>query len=132
MGDRTDHSRSMKLLALLLLGSLTLNFIGAKTYIVQTEDDEDNDGVARLVRSGWKPGKDVQIGSKWKGKGQDFAALKEPEVKGTGKGNDNKWEDGTKWQSGNNWNSTNKWKGKGGTTWTDDRNRRSWKNDDRK
>merc|ERR1719391_785639 len=113
----------MKLLALLLLGSLTLNFIGAKTYIVQTEEHEDNDGVARLVKSAWKPGKDVQIGSKWKGKGQDF--VREPEVWPTGKGNDNKWEDGTKWQSGNKWNSTNKWPtGKGndnkwedGTKW---------------
>merc|ERR1719402_1522010 len=71
----------MKLLALLLLGSLTISFILAKkTYIIETADDEDNNG-------------------------EDFAA----EVKGTEKSNENKdtwknnnkWKkDDTKWQSG--------------------------------
>merc|ERR1719357_2001885 len=84
----------MKLLAILLLGSLTISFIAAKkTYIIETADDEDNNG-------------------------EDFAA----EVKETGKSNENKdtWKDNNKWKKGDaKWQSGDKWKGKGGKTWTD-------------
>merc|ERR1719369_288720 len=88
----------MKLLALLLLGSLTISFIAAKkTYIIETADDEDNNG-------------------------EDFAA----EVKGKGdaKWQSDKW----KGKGGKTWtdkrgsreiDSKETEKEKGGKTWTD-------------
>merc|ERR1719309_810421 len=123
----------MKLLALLLLVSVILNFVGAKkTYIIETEDDGhwgkdieteddgDNDGEDFTAGDAkWKSGKKWKSGNKWKGKGEDFTA------------GDAKWKSGNKWkgkgedfaalppsevkkpEKGNN----NKWEKKNGTTW---------------
>merc|ERR1719244_1254070 len=141
----------MKLLVLLLLGSVILNFIGAKTYIIEaeddghwgkdieTEDDGDNDGEDFTAgdakwKSGnkWKgKGEDFTAGdAKWKSgnkwKGEDFAALPPSEVKKPEKGNNNKWEkkNGTTWKSGDDWKGDKKWTGKGGAKSTEDRRSR--------
>merc|ERR1719309_1812033 len=119
----------MKLLALLLLVSVILNFVGAKkTYIIETEDDGhwgkdieteddgDNDGEDFTAGDAkWKSG------NKWKGKGEDFAALPPSEVKKPEKGNNNKWEkkNGTTWKSGDGWKGDKKWTGKGGAKSTE-------------